>query len=78
MISERHTRIEKRAYGIWESAGRPHGAHDTHWLQAVAEIELEDAAKPAHRKGAAKPKAAAATVSAGAAVSAKPKVARKA
>ena len=31
--------IAKRAYEIWEQAGRPHGLDREHWLQASAEIE---------------------------------------
>ena len=50
--------ISKRAYTIWEEAGRPHGLDGEHWLQAVREREefervaLEPDAKPA---GAKKP-----------------------
>lgn len=56
---DKQDRIKHRAYQIWESAGRPHGAHEVHWQQASSEIDAEDAAsvKP---KAARAPKAAAA------------------
>src|SRR5436305_1813295 len=31
--------IARRAYEIWEHAGRPHGLDREHWLQAATEIE---------------------------------------
>ncbi|MET0280201.1 MAG: DUF2934 domain-containing protein [Steroidobacteraceae bacterium] len=34
-------RIEARAYEIWEKAGRPHGEHEAHWLEAERQIEDE-------------------------------------
>lgn len=30
--------IEKRAYAIWEAAGRPEGSHESHWHQAREEL----------------------------------------
>jgi hypothetical protein len=34
---ERPLLISERAYFIWESEGRPDGAHDEHWLRAERE-----------------------------------------
>lgn len=31
--------ISKRAYSLWEEAGRPNGRDSEHWAQAVAERE---------------------------------------
>ena len=31
--------ISKRAYSLWEEAGRPHGRDEEHWAQAVQERE---------------------------------------
>lgn len=48
---ERQEWISKRAYGLWEAAGRPHGKDSEHWEQAVRErIELERVALPEHLK----------------------------
>lgn len=33
-MSEREDWIAKRAYLIWEEAGRPHGQDDRHWQEA--------------------------------------------
>jgi hypothetical protein len=41
MPDSRRERIERRAYEIWESEGRPHGRHDEHWRRAAAEIDAE-------------------------------------
>jgi len=70
MAGDRDERIRKRAHEIWESEGRPEGAHHEHWLKASSEVDAEDAA-PAEKPKAAKasprkprqPKAAAAEVS---------------
>ena len=35
-------RISERAHAIWESAGKPDGAHHEHWQQARREMEAED------------------------------------
>ena len=35
-------RVSERAHAIWESAGKPDGAHDEHWQQACREMEAED------------------------------------
>jgi hypothetical protein len=71
---DKQDRIKQRAYEIWESAGRPHGAHEVHWQQASSEIDAEDAT-PAKPKAAKAPKAAAPKVAAPAA--AKPAAAPK-
>jgi hypothetical protein len=39
MTIHKDARIARRAYEIWEKAGRPHGHDRQHWLQATAEIE---------------------------------------
>jgi hypothetical protein len=36
------TRIQERAYAIWEAEGRPHGKHDEHWHRAAQEIAHEE------------------------------------
>lgn len=56
MTDARKEWISKRAYSIWEEAGRPHGHDNAHWEQAVRERdELE--------RVALKPDAATAKVS---------------
>jgi Protein of unknown function (DUF2934) len=35
---EMHGRIQRRAYELWESEGRPAGREHAHWLQAEREI----------------------------------------
>ena len=37
MTDARKEWISKRAYAIWEEAGRPHGLDHEHWQQAVSE-----------------------------------------
>ncbi len=39
MPESREEWITKRAYEIWELAGRPDGLHESHWAQATAEWE---------------------------------------
>lgn len=49
MNDERQEWIEKRAYGLWEASGRPHGKDREHWEQAARErAELEKVALPEH------------------------------
>lgn len=36
-------RIRAKAHQIWESEGRPHGRHETHWAQAREMVAVEDA-----------------------------------
>ncbi|MGQ3292061.1 MAG: DUF2934 domain-containing protein, partial [Shinella sp.] len=46
---ERQEWISKRAYGLWEANGRPHGKDHEHWEQAARErAELERVALPEH------------------------------
>lgn len=35
-------RIRKRAYGLWEQEGHPHGRADAHWDMAAELIAIED------------------------------------
>ncbi|WP_234187962.1 DUF2934 domain-containing protein [Shinella sp. NM-101] len=88
MTDTRREWISKRAYSIWETAGRTHGHDAEHWEQAVREREefervaLATEAKPAEARkplieisGKAKPKKTAAagkTKSARAPASSKP------
>ncbi|QRI61572.1 DUF2934 domain-containing protein (plasmid) [Shinella sp. PSBB067] len=73
MTDTRREWISKRAYSIWETAGRTHGHDAEHWEQAVREREefervaLATEAKPAEARkplieisGKAKPKKTAA------------------
>lgn len=48
---ERQEWISKRAYGLWEAEGCPHGKDREHWEQAARErAELERVALPEHLK----------------------------
>lgn len=40
MTDERFEWISKRAYAIWEAAGRPSGHSQHHWEQAAKEREI--------------------------------------
>ncbi len=40
MTDERFEWISKRAYAIWEAAGRPWGCSQHHWEQAAKEREI--------------------------------------
>ncbi|SCB36230.1 DUF2934 domain-containing protein [Rhizobium multihospitium] len=40
MTDERFEWISKRAYAIWEAAGRPWGRSQHHWEQAAKEREI--------------------------------------
>jgi Protein of unknown function (DUF2934) len=42
MNSEKHKRIERRAYAFWEAEGQPHGKHEEHWHLALRQIEVEE------------------------------------
>ena len=44
MSSERETRIEERAYALWEAEGHPHGRDEEHWHRAAREIAAEETA----------------------------------
>lgn len=37
MTDERHDKISRRAYELWEKDGGAHGRHDDHWHQAASE-----------------------------------------
>lgn len=56
MTDARREWISKRAYTIWEEAGRPHGHDNEHWEQAVRErdeferVALAPESKPAATK----------------------------
>ena len=68
MPNEKRSKIEIRAYEIWEREGYPSGKAMEHWYQAIAEIAHEEAetaksttAKPKRtdsKKVTAKPKPA--------------------
>ncbi|QKC78097.1 DUF2934 domain-containing protein [Mesorhizobium erdmanii] len=47
MTDDRQERIRNRAHQIWQEEGQPAGHHERHWHQAAADIEREDAGKPA-------------------------------
>ena len=34
-----HESISRRAYQLWEEAGRPDGNHTDHWLQAERDLQ---------------------------------------
>ena len=40
MADDRFAWISKRAYAIWEAAGRPSGCDQEHWKQAAAERDI--------------------------------------
>ena len=40
----REARVRRRAYELWERAGRPDGAHEAHWHEAGRQIDGEDGA----------------------------------
>ena len=56
MTDARQEWISKRAYTLWEEAGRPHGHDGDHWDQAVRErdeferVALADDVKPVSAK----------------------------
>jgi hypothetical protein len=43
MGDDRHDRIQRKAYEIWEREGGVHGVDQRQWSQAEAEIDREDA-----------------------------------
>ncbi|WP_442981305.1 DUF2934 domain-containing protein [Rhizobium sp. S152] len=55
-MDDKRDKIRERAHEIWESEGRPHGAHDEHWRRAQAEHDAThqqaDAAEGDHHEGA--------------------------
>lgn len=44
MAIETRSKVEIRAFEIWEREGRPDGKAEEHWNRAVAEIAREEAA----------------------------------
>jgi hypothetical protein len=73
MPNEKRSKIEIRAYEIWEREGYPTGKAMEHWYLAVAEVAREQADSAKH--SAAKPKQT--TDKADKNVTAKPKPASK-
>ena len=58
MMDARREWISKRAYTLWEEAGRPHGHDAEHWEQAVRErdeFERVALAPEARQAGVTKP-----------------------
>jgi hypothetical protein len=53
MNKSREKLIQARAYELWEKEGRPHGAHERHWHQAIQEMESADQKKPVRREAKA-------------------------
>ncbi|MCP8894403.1 DUF2934 domain-containing protein [Shinella daejeonensis] len=52
MTVEREAWISRRAYGLWEAAGRRHGFDREHWQRAEREwAELERVALPGRPEG---------------------------
>jgi Protein of unknown function (DUF2934) len=42
MDVEKHARIERRAYALWQAEGQPDGRHEEHWQRAMRELEAEE------------------------------------
>lgn len=71
-----HETIERRAYELWEQAGRPHGQAEEFWFRASTELTINGSGPAKKSKKAAAPKAKAATTTKSKAVAepaAKPK-----
>jgi|GEM_PF-1470366 len=43
MSQDRHEKIQRRAYEIWQREGQLDGDHERHWRQAEMEIDREAA-----------------------------------
>jgi hypothetical protein len=39
-MNDNHDATSRRAYAIWEQAGRPHGQDEEHWQQALRELGI--------------------------------------
>lgn len=39
MSDDRHHRVSRRAYELWEQEGGEHGRHEDHWHRANAEVD---------------------------------------
>lgn len=49
MSDDRHARVSRRAYELWEQDGGEHGRHEDHWRQADLELQGgEGEAPPPH------------------------------
>jgi hypothetical protein len=48
-MTDRHDEIARRAYRIWEDAGRPEGQEVEHWTAAEAELSPEAGDEPQHQ-----------------------------
>lgn len=49
MSDDRHAKVSRRAYELWEQGGGEHGRHEDHWHQANLELQGgEGEAPPAH------------------------------
>jgi hypothetical protein len=54
-----HETIERRAYELWEQAGRPFGQSDEFWLRATSELSSSAPVKTSRKAAAPKTKAVA-------------------
>lgn len=41
-LTSREERVRRRAYELWEAAGKPAGDHERFWHQAEAELAAEE------------------------------------
>lgn len=46
MTDERHEKISRRAYEMWEQEGGEHGRHEDHWHRAAGEVEGDGQGTP--------------------------------
>lgn len=37
-MDDYHEAVSRRAYALWEQAGKPHGQQDQHWQQALSDL----------------------------------------
>jgi hypothetical protein len=51
-MKDREAEIRQRAHEIWESEGRPEGAHERHWKQAEQELKKRFHRAPVQKKAA--------------------------
>jgi hypothetical protein len=50
MDAEKHERIAKRAYALWQAEGQPDGRHEEHWYYAAREIAAADSTNSAAKR----------------------------
>ena len=50
MDMDREKLVAARAYELWEQEGRPDGAHERHWHQAILDVQAVERKAPARRK----------------------------